>query len=136
MLVTPSQMPGFWIFLHRASPLPYFVSAVLSTGLANVNVACAANEYTVLSPPEGQTCGEYMAEHITVAGGYVLDPETTRDCSYCKIKDSNAFLAAVSSDYGQRWRNFGIVWVYIAFNIVAAMGLYWLVRMPKGKKKQ
>ncbi|KAK3347296.1 ATP-binding cassette transporter [Lasiosphaeria hispida] len=134
VMATPSQMPGFWVFLYRASPLSYFVSAVLSTGLANVDVTCASNEYTVLNPPEGQTCGEYMAEHIATVGGYLLDPDVTSDCSYCKIKDTNVFLAAVGSDYGHRWRNFGIIWVYIAFNIVAAMGLYWLARIPKGKR--
>ncbi|KAG9723024.1 hypothetical protein KCU73_g13820, partial [Aureobasidium melanogenum] len=33
------------------------------------------------------------------------------------------------------WRNFGILWVYIIFNAVAAVGIYWLVRVPKKAKK-
>lgn len=135
VLATPDAMPGFWIFLYRVSPLSYWVSAVLSTGLANVEVTCASNEWTTLSPPAGQTCGEYMADYISRAGGYLFDPKATNDCSYCKIKDTNVFLSGISSDYGNRWRNFGIVWAFIAFNIVAALALYWLVRMPKGKKK-
>ncbi|CZR67657.1 probable ABC1 transport protein [Phialocephala subalpina] len=134
VLATPAQMPRFWIFLYRVSPLSYWVSAVLSTGLANVEVTCASNEWTNISTPDGQTCGEYMAEYIERAGGYLMDPEAMSDCSYCKIKDTNVFLAGVSSEYGDRWRDFGIVWAFIAFNILAAMALYWLVRMPKGKK--
>lgn len=135
VLATPDTMPGFWIFLYRVSPLTYWISAILSTGLANVEVTCASNEWTTISPPDGQTCGDYMADYISKAGGYLLDPKVTSNCSYCKIKDTNMFLLTMSSDYSTRWRNFGIMWVYIVFNIAAALTLYYLVRMPKGKKK-
>ncbi|RDL37481.1 putative ABC1 transport protein [Venustampulla echinocandica] len=135
VLATPDAMPRFWIFLYRASPLSYWVSAVLSTGLANVEVTCSSNEWTTLSPPDGKTCEEYMADYISRVGGYLLDPEATSNCSYCKIKETNAYLAGISSHYEDRWRNFSIIWAYIAFNIVAALALYWLVRMPKGKRK-
>ncbi|KAG9236026.1 ABC-2 type transporter-domain-containing protein [Amylocarpus encephaloides] len=135
VLTTPDAMPRFWIFLYRVSPFSYWVSAILSTGLANVEVTCASNEWTLVMAPSGQTCGEYMAEYISRAGGYLLDPGAVNDCSYCKIKETNVFLARINANYSDRWRNFGILWVFIAFNIVAAMGLYWLARMPKGKKK-
>lgn len=38
VLASPDQMPRFWVFLYRASPLSYYVSAVLSTGPANIKV--------------------------------------------------------------------------------------------------
>ncbi|EEY17830.1 multidrug resistance protein CDR1 [Verticillium alfalfae VaMs.102] len=57
------------------------------------------------------------------------------NCNYCPIADTNVFLDAVSASYDNRWRDFGIGMVYIAFNIAASLALYWLVRMPKGKKK-
>lgn len=135
VLASPDQMPRFWIFLYRASPLSYYVSAVLSTGLANVDVTCATNELTKLIPPDGQTCGEYMANYISVAGGYLADSNATDECQFCKIKETNVYLAGIQADYNTRWRNFGLIWVYIAFNIAMAMLLYWLARMPKGKKK-
>ncbi|KAK7423707.1 hypothetical protein QQX98_000897 [Neonectria punicea] len=135
VLASADSMPGFWIFLYRVSPLSYWVSAVLSTGLANIEVTCASNEWTTISPPDGLTCNAYMADYISRAGGYLLDPEATSDCMYCRLKDSNGFLSAISSEYSTRWRNFGIMWVYIAFNVVAALGLYYLVGMPKGKKR-
>lgn len=134
VLATPDAMPRFWIFLYRLSPLSYWVSAILSTGLANVEVHCAPHEFTVLNPPDGQTCGEYMLEYISQAGGYLLDPGAESQCKYCKIKGTNVFLEGIGVRYADRWRNFGIIWVFIAFNIVAALGLYWAVRMPKGKK--
>lgn len=136
VLATPIAMPGFWIFLYRASPLSYWISAILSTGLANVEVACAQNEWTNIALPDGQTCGDYMSEYISRLGGYVMDPNATNTCNYCKIKETNVFLSGISSEYKDRWRNFGIIWVYIAFNMVASLGLYWLARMPKENKKK
>lgn len=135
VLASPDQMPRFWIFLYHVSPLSYFVSAVLSTGLANVNVSCADNEFTTLNPPAGQTCGDYMQEYINSAGGYLLDNDATSDCQYCTIKDTNVYLSALHAEYSTRWRDFGIMWAYVLFNIAAAMLLYWVARMPKGKRK-
>ena len=80
-------------------------------------------------------CREYMAEYINTAGGYLRDPGSITLCEYCNIKEANVFLQEISSSYDTRWRNFGLMCVYIVFNIAAAVGLYWLARMPKGKKK-
>lgn len=99
VLTSPDQMPRFWIFLYRASPLSYYVSVVLSTGLANVDVTCAANEFTTLDPPQGQTCGDYMREYIAGTGGCLLDEMATRDCQYCKIKETNVYLSAIDAEY-------------------------------------
>ncbi|KAL7948144.1 ABC-2 type transporter domain-containing protein [Trichoderma barbatum] len=137
-LASPSTMPGFWIFMYRLSPFSYWVSSVLSVGLANTHVTCAANELVHLDPPSGETCGEYLGNFITAAGGYLQDSNATTDCSYCPIADTNVFLTSISSNYAHRWRDFGIGMVYIVFNIAASLFLYWLVRMPKkwGKKKE
>ncbi|KAI1372155.1 ATP-binding cassette transporter [Hypoxylon crocopeplum] len=134
VLCTPVVMPRFWIFLYRVSPLSYWVEAVLSAGLANIDVTCANNELTPISPPDGQGCADYMADYMSRFGGYLVNPESN-ECRYCSIADSNVFLAAISTNYANRWRDYGIVWAYIIFNIAAAMGLYWLARMPKGKKR-
>lgn len=136
VLSPPDAMPGFWIFLYRVSPIAYWVSAVLSTGLANVNVTCASNEWTAVTPPQGSTCGNYMADYIAQAGGYVMDPDSEHTCSYCAVKDTNVFLASISSHYEDRWRNFGILWAFIVFNIFGAVVLYWVARVPKGKRKK
>jgi ABC-type multidrug transport system permease subunit len=121
---------------YRVSPFTYLVSAILSTGLANTEVTCAANEYTVFDPPNGSTCGEYLESYTKAAGGYVLNPSATSECNFCTIKDTNVYLDALSSSYDNRWRDFGIGMVYIVVNIVGALFLYWLVRMPKNKNKK
>lgn len=131
-MATPTQLPGFWIFMYRVSPLTYLISALLSTGIANQAVECSSIELLTFHPPAGQTCGEYMAAYLAMAGGGALaDPAATSSCAFCSLSTTNTFLASVSSYYDQRWRNFGLMWVYIGFNVVAALGLYWLARVPR-----
>lgn len=136
VLAAPGSFPEFWIFMYRVSPFTYLVDAMLSTGLANTSVVCAANELLHFTPPAGQTCGAYMSRWIGEYGGYLIDPAATAECSFCAIDSTNTFLSAVSSHYDDRWRNFGILWAFIGFNVVAAVGLYWLVRVPKSKGKR
>lgn len=135
VLAGPDRLPGFWIFMYRLSPFTYLVSSIMSTGLANTAVTCAPNEYAVFDTIGNQTCAEYLSDYMAVAGGYVLNRDATENCQFCPIKDTNVFLSNISSDYDNRWRDWGIGMVYIVFNIMASLFLYWLVRMPKGKKK-
>ena len=136
VLASPQTLPGFWIFMYRVSPFTYLVSGVMSTGLANTDVVCADIEYLHFNPPSGSTCGSYMQDYIGAAGGYLLDNNTTTDCSFCSLSSTNTFLAQVSSYYDQRWRNFGLMFVYIAFNVAGAIFFYWLIRVPKNSKKK
>ncbi|QDS75112.1 ZEB2-regulated ABC transporter 1 [Venturia effusa] len=133
VLASPTAFPGFWIWMYRVSPFTYLVDAMLSVGLANTQVTCDSNEYVNFEPVNG-TCGSYMQSYIDSNGGYLLDPASTSNCNFCTIRDTNVFLASVSSSYSHRWRNFGIMWVYVIFNVFAALGLYWYLRMPKGAK--
>jgi hypothetical protein len=70
-----------------------------------------------------------------MAGGYLVNPEATLSCEYCPISNTNAFLKLVSSNYDERWRDFGILWVYVGVNVIMALFFYWLVRVPKKSKK-
>jgi ATP-binding cassette, subfamily G (WHITE), member 2, PDR len=122
--------------MYRVSPFTYLISGMLSTAVANTNVQCAVNEFLHFPPPNGQTCGQYMSSYITSNGGYLQDPDSITNCSFCPVSDTNIFLASVSSYYSQAWRNYGIMWVYILFNVAGAVLLYWLIRVPKDVKKK
>ncbi|KAL6246776.1 Multidrug resistance protein [Rhinocladiella similis] len=136
VLVGPKALPGFWIFMYRVSPFTYLIDGMLSTAVAHTQVTCAKNEYVHFSPPSGQTCGEYMQDYIDVAGGYLQDTRATGNCSFCAVRDTDAFLSSVASNPHHMWRNFGIMWAFIVFNIFGAVALYWLVRVPKKKKNK
>jgi ABC-type multidrug transport system permease subunit len=133
VLATPDQLPGFWIFMYRVSPFTYLVSGMLSVGISNTNVTCADNEYLRFDPVNG-TCGEYMESYMSNMGGYLEDEMATSNCSFCPIRETNVFLSGVSSSYSDIWRNFGLMWAFIVFNIFAACLLYWWVRVPRAKK--
>ncbi|KAH2774214.1 hypothetical protein KXV52_002526 [Aspergillus fumigatus] len=133
VLATPDQLPRFWIFMYRVSPFTYLVSGMLSVGISNTNVTCADNEYLRFDPVNG-TCGEYMGSYMSNLGGYLADEMATANCSFCPIKETNVFLGRVSSSYSDIWRNFGLMWVFIVFNIFAACSLYWWLRVPRDKK--
>ncbi|CDO96350.1 unnamed protein product [Kluyveromyces dobzhanskii CBS 2104] len=127
----PGVLPGFWVFMYRVSPLSYFIDGVLSTALANNPVTCADYEYLSFVPKSGETCGEYMSTYIATYGGYILDPDATDECSFCRISSTNAFLSSFQSSYHRRWRNFGIFIVFIVFNWAGCIFFYWLARVPK-----
>lgn len=133
VLVSPTAMPGFWIFMYRLSPFTYFVSAVLSTGVGRTDIVCAANEVLRLAPAAGQTCKEYLTPYTTYAGGRILNPEATDMCEFCAVADTDTFLKGLNIIFDERWRNIGILFGYIAFNMIGAIGLYWLLRVPKKK---
>ncbi|KAF7177256.1 hypothetical protein CNMCM7691_005146 [Aspergillus felis] len=134
VITTHEALPGFWIFMYRNNPLTYLISGLLSTSLANVPMTCASNEYQVFNAPENLTCGEYMQGFKSFAGGYLVDEEA-RTCQYCPFTSTNVFLHHYDADFGSRWRNFGILWAFVAFNIIAAVVLYWATRVPKNWKK-
>jgi ATP-binding cassette, subfamily G (WHITE), member 2, PDR len=140
VLANPDTLPDFWIFMYRLSPFTYMISGMLSTAVANTHVVCADNELLRFRPPQGSTCADYLAPYMEQAGGYLVDGNSTVACQFCSVDDTNLFLKGVRSDYEDRWRNFGILWVYVFFNIGGALVVYWLVRVPKkgglfGKKK-
>lgn len=136
VLVTKDQLPGFWVFMYRVSPFTYLISGMLSTGLAGASVQCEDYEFVKLHPPSNMTCGDYMDKFIDVAGGYFKDASATDTCQFCSMSKTDTFLASVGSSFDDAWRNFGLMWVYIAFNIAMATFIYWLVRMPKGSRSK
>ncbi|GKZ71138.1 hypothetical protein AnigIFM60653_003613 [Aspergillus niger] len=134
VLATPSQLPGFWIFMYRVSPFTYLVSGMLATGVSGTTATCEAVEYLHFSPPPDTTCQSYMSNYISTHGGYLENPNATSDCSFCTISSTDTYLAQVNSYFSDAWRNFGLMWVYIVFNIFAAVFIYWLARVPKGQR--
>jgi ATP-binding cassette, subfamily G (WHITE), member 2, PDR len=149
VLQPPSALPGFWIFMWRVSPFTYvrsslpWLSRILivivqliggwaGTGLVDRAVKCAQNELAVFDPPGGQTCGVYLQKFIQAgAPGALYNPEAKQACQYCPIRNANQFLAGASIYPSDQYRNFGILWGYIAFNVSAAMTLYYLFRVRR-----
>ncbi|KAG7660524.1 uncharacterized protein J8A68_005943 [[Candida] subhashii] len=135
VLAGPGQMPGFWIFMYRINPFTYLVQAILTTALANSNVICSPQELVTIVPPEGQSCQGFMDPFISTAGGYVTTSDAG-DCLFCSMSDTNVFLASAHAYFSQRWRNWAIFTCYIVVNLILAIFLYWLARVPKGTRER
>ncbi|RSM01819.1 hypothetical protein CDV31_011168 [Fusarium ambrosium] len=133
VLAGPDALPGFWIFMYRINPFTYIIESFLGTSLGNAPMYCESNEFVRFTAPDGTTCGEYASDFLSQAGGYLADSNAT-DCQYCAMSETNTFLASVNVSFGNRWRDFGFMWVYCIFNIAMAFAFYWLARVPKNKK--
>lgn len=131
--VPPADLPKFWSFMYRVSPATYIVGGIMSTAVANSDVTCAEYEILRMMPPNNLTCEAFLASHIKANGGVVLNPGARDECQYCPLASTNEFLAGFEISYSTRWRDFGLVWVYILVNIVGALGLYWVFKVPRGK---
>jgi ATP-binding cassette, subfamily G (WHITE), member 2, PDR len=130
VLQTPDALPGFWLFMYRVSPLTYLIAGWAGAGLAGKAIVCAENELATFDPPAPQSCAEYLADYLAAGAiGTLQNPADTAACRYCPLSSSDQFLAGVNISYEDRWRNFGIGWAFIVFNVAAAVLLYYVFRV-------
>src|SRR5436190_1925256 len=118
----------------RVTPLTYFVGGTVSTGIGHTPISCSAKEMVHFDPPGGMSCASYLAEYISYAGGSLFNPESTANCQFCPASNTDDVLAVLGIRYEDRWRNFGLTLVYSVINVLGALALYWLFRMPKKTK--
>ena len=113
VLAGPSQFPGFWIFMYRLSPFTYLVEGMLATAVKDAAVTCLDVDFLRFPPPAGQSCESFVEPYLSAAGGYLLDGQSTTNCSLCQISETNTFLRSVTINPNNGWRDFGLMWVYI-----------------------
>ncbi|KAF1849694.1 pleiotropic drug resistance protein, ABC superfamily [Cucurbitaria berberidis CBS 394.84] len=133
VLVPPKDLPRFWEFVYRASPITYFIDGTVVAGLANMPIHCAEIELLHINPPSGQGCGSYLDSFISVAGGSLWNHDATSDCLYCPVSNTTPLLAIYGVEFESRWHNFGYLAVYVLFNVLATFGIYWAFRERKAR---
>lgn len=134
ILVPPSRLPRFWIWMYRVNPFTYLVSSFMATTLGRAPAFCDSTELQNFLAPPNQSCAEYVRDYIAMAGGSLRNPQATGQCQYCQMDSTDQFLRRIHASWDTRWRDFGLLWVYITFNVGAAVFLYWAFRVPKTKK--
>ncbi|CDO93536.1 unnamed protein product [Kluyveromyces dobzhanskii CBS 2104] len=130
-----SLMPGFWTFMWKVSPYTYLIQNFVSLMLHDKTVICTGKELSYFNPPPGSTCGSYMQDFFTTGFGYLQNPEATSDCAYCRYNIGDQYLSFISTKYSNIWRNFGFLWVYSIFNIIAMISLYYLFHVRRVSPK-
>lgn len=84
VVVPYDAMQPFWRYwLYYLNPFHYLFGGLMAPVVWNVQVECLPNELTSFRVPDGQTCGEYMADFLSSNAGYVDDPDATGSCNYC-----------------------------------------------------
>lgn len=125
----PSLLPTFWKFMWRASPFTYYVDSMLSTCIHDREVVCSSEEMNYLEPVGNQSCGEYLSEYFETHNGYLSNPDDYSNCGVCSYKVGDQYLSLVGMSMSHRWRNVGLYFVYILFNLWAMLFMYWLFRV-------
>ncbi|KIX01900.1 uncharacterized protein Z518_07839 [Rhinocladiella mackenziei CBS 650.93] len=131
VLQLPDALPGFWLFMYRVSPFTYIIDGIVGTALHNRKVVCAENELSIFNPPPNMTCGQYLAPYLQSAPGTLYNPTATSKCEYCALSLADQYLSPRGISWSLRWRNFGLVWAYIAFDLFMIPVLYYTFRMRK-----
>jgi hypothetical protein len=52
---------------------------------------------------------------------------------YCRYKDSDEYLMALNMHYSDRWRNVGLLAIYIVFNMALAFLFFFLTKVVSWK---
>lgn len=128
-----SLMPGFWTFMNKASPYTYIIQNLVASFLYDREVHCSDKEMAYVSPPEGQTCAQFLGDFIQSAGGYLEEPNSTTQCAYCKYTNANEYLLTIQTKYSNIWRNVGFYCAYIVFNICFCLFMYKVIRLSSWK---
>ncbi|KAF2759741.1 hypothetical protein EJ05DRAFT_531238 [Pseudovirgaria hyperparasitica] len=127
VLVPSNSFPRFWIFMYRVTPITYLVEGLSTTGLGRRAIECARQEVLVLQGPTNVTCEIYLGPYVSANGGRILNPDSMGSCRFCPVADTDSFLGVLTMSYSRRWLDLGLMFVYIAFNVSAALGVYWLI---------
>ncbi|KAJ7815522.1 pleiotropic drug resistance ABC transporter [Mycena olivaceomarginata] len=129
-VLQPFRALGWWQWMYRVSPFTYLVEGLLGQALGKHDVTCAAVELLKVDPPSGQTCGTYFAKYISLAGGYLTNSDATSACEFCSTATTDQLLGpSFNIIYSHHWRDAGLMFVYIGFNIMALYALTYFFRI-------
>lgn len=126
----PFPLLGWWKWMYRVSPYTYLVEGLLGYALGHQPITCSSAELVPITPPAGQTCGQYMDPYISLVGGYLADRDATDTCRFCQFQTTDGFLEnSFNIFYSHHWRNLGIFAAFIVINVSTFFELFSLERV-------
>ncbi len=98
---------------------PFFVPPhLLNLVVGHMEINCSSTELVTVDPPSGQLCGSFLQGYILRVGGYVTNPDAAIGCQFCSARTTDQWMGPnFNIYYEHHWRNFGIFWGYIVFNV-------------------
>ncbi|KAI8065000.1 ABC-2 type transporter-domain-containing protein [Thamnidium elegans] len=131
-----SQMPKFWSsWMYWIDPFHYYIEGLAVNELVNIKVNCSNGDLLRFTPPPGQTCGEYTEAFFATRGvtGYLANPSAIQpeQCGYCTYSSGPDFYETILDwNASNRWRNFGVLIAFFAFNYILFVILVYFRRKP------
>ncbi|KAF9908837.1 hypothetical protein EC991_009356 [Linnemannia zychae] len=132
VMISKDLMPKFWSsWMYWLDPYHYVVEALTTAQLHDVRVWCKDDEFFTFHPPAGQTCGQYASAFLDRATGYIANINATDSCQYCQYEYGQDFYSGLGMDFDNRWRNMGIICLYIGFNVLMVLVAIRFVRFDR-----
>ncbi|KAG1809243.1 P-loop containing nucleoside triphosphate hydrolase protein [Suillus variegatus] len=104
-VIQPFIELNWWKWMYRVSPFAYIIEGLLGQEL-------------------------YMGPFMEFAGGYLTNPEAAEGCQYCPYRTADQYMySRFNIKDSDHWRNLGIVFGFVAFNIIAVFWFTYLMRI-------
>ena len=87
--------PKGWSWYYNVSPLFYFGEGITTNALKNLTITCDKSETSIFEAPSGMTCGDYAQSFLQTATGYLVNPESTGNCEYCRYKNGQNYVSSL-----------------------------------------
>ncbi|RSL53451.1 hypothetical protein CEP53_007758 [Fusarium sp. AF-6] len=117
VLVSYEQITAFWRYwLYWLNPFSYIMGSLITFSSWDLEIHCSDDEFAVFSPPDGSTCGEYLALYLTMGGvaENLTNPDDMAACLVCPYRNSNDYFSALNlKEYHYGWRDAGIVALFV-----------------------
>lgn len=85
--------PKGWKWYYNVSPLLYFADGVTTNALQGLDLTCAGSEISTFEPPLGTSCMDYAQNFLTSATGFLMNPNSTASCEYCRYKNGQSYVS-------------------------------------------
>ncbi|CEG74916.1 hypothetical protein RMATCC62417_10044 [Rhizopus microsporus] len=136
LMQTAPSMPQVWkSWMYWVNPFHYYVEGLAVNELEKLKVECAEDDLLRFFPPPNQTCGEYTKGFLSLATGYIVNPEATQPelCSYCAYSSGAEYYETnMEWSADNKWRNLSILGFFVVLNIVMFLFAVYLKR--KGRR--
>ncbi len=104
-------------------------SGLFSNVIHDTAVTCTSLETNIFQPPAGKTCSQFAGPFISFGIGALYNPNATSNCEYCRFSTGDQYLKTLDMNWSHRWRNFGLMWVYVLFNVGMLCFVTWIPRV-------
>jgi ATP-binding cassette, subfamily G (WHITE), member 2, SNQ2 len=118
VLVPYEQITAFWRYwMYYANPFTWLMSSLLTFEVFDKTVRCGGDEFAILDAPDGQTCGQYLANFTNGFGARMnlTNPYATSQCQVCQYTRGSDYLYGLNMKDYNGWRDAGFVCVCVAW---------------------